>query len=235
MIAMPSATTLGDRIMQFHRRLSYTGPLPAGIRIMNPFRESKVALPMLQQFCDRFYSDNRPRKLLLGINPGRHGGGITGIPFTDTKRLQSELGIAYQGKPSHEPSAEFIYSMIDAFGGPGVFYGQVYINSPCPLGFVSQTEKGTEVNYNYYDSPALQEMVKPFMVKSVRALIALGMKTDTVYCLGTGKNEKVLQALNREYGFFDKLVALEHPRFIMQYKRKFISEYIQKYIDALRD
>ncbi|MFT4023285.1 MAG: DUF4918 family protein [Flavihumibacter sp.] len=227
------AATLGERIMQFHRQLSYRGPLPPGIRIMNPFRESPAVLPILQQFCDRYYNDDRPRRLLLGINPGRHGGGITGIPFTDTKRLQSELGIAYTGKASHEPSAEFIYAMINAFGGPAAFYGAVYINSPCPLGFVSQTEKGGEVNYNYYDSAALQQMVKPFMVKSIRKLIALGMKTDTVYCMGAGKNEKALQALNREYKFFDRLVALEHPRFIMQYKRKFVSEYIQKYIDAL--
>ncbi|HOA38672.1 MAG TPA: DUF4918 family protein [Flavihumibacter sp.] len=230
---MIASTTLGDRIMQFHQKLSYTGPLPTGIRIMNPFRESKETLPILQQFCDQYYDDNRPRKLLLGINPGRQGGGITGIPFTDTKRLQSELGIPYSGKQSHEPSSEFIYEMIDAFGGPSAFYHAVYINSPCPLGFVSQREDGSEVNYNYYDSAVLQEMVKPFMVKSVRKLIALGMQTDIVYCMGTGKNEKALLALNKEYKFFNKLIALEHPRFIMQYKRKFLADYIQKYVDAL--
>ncbi len=33
------------------------------------------------------------RYLILGINPGRFGGGITGIPFTDPIRLQNICGI----------------------------------------------------------------------------------------------------------------------------------------------
>jgi len=32
--------------------------------------------------------------------------------------------------------------------------------------------------------------------------------------------------------FFKKIVALEHPRFIMQYKAKLKQQYIDKYIEA---
>ncbi len=35
--------------------------------------------------------------------------------------------------------------------------------------------------------------------------------------------------LNEKEKFFGKIYSLEHPRFIMQYKRKKIEDYIQKY------
>ncbi|MCL4483959.1 MAG: DUF4918 family protein [Bacteroidetes bacterium] len=54
------------------------------------------------------------------------------------------------------------------------------------------------------------------------------------YCFGTGKNEQFLRAINKEYGFFKEIIALEHPRFIMQYKSKSKQEYIDKYIQAFR-
>ena len=57
--------------------------------------------------------------------------------------------------------------------------------------------------------------------------------TDTCFCFGTGKNEKFLLALNDKYRFFGKIIALEHPRFIMQYRSKRKQEYIDKYLQAL--
>ncbi len=36
-----------------------------------------------------------------------------------------------------------------------------------------------------------------------------------------------------EYGFFKEIIALEHPRFIMQYKSKSKQTYIDKYISVL--
>src|SRR3569833_2031670 len=102
---------------------------------MNPFRENEHALELSTGFYKKFYNDNRQRHLILGINPGRHGAGYTGVPFTDTKRLQSDCGIKYDGKETHEPSSVFVYEMIDAFGGPKEFYSKFYIHSICPLGF----------------------------------------------------------------------------------------------------
>ncbi|MGZ3874784.1 MAG: uracil-DNA glycosylase family protein [Mucilaginibacter sp.] len=170
--------------------------------------------------------------MVLGINPGRFGGGVTGIPFTDSKRLKSVCKIDYQGKETHEPSSVFIYEMIEAFGGAEEFYRQLYINSICPLGFTATTGGGREINYNYYDSPALTAAMYDFIVENIQKQIDLGNYTDTCFCFGTGKNEKFMRRLNGEHGFFKDIVALEHPRFIMQYKTKTKQQYIDKYIAA---
>jgi hypothetical protein len=225
--------TFADRVIQFNKQLTYTGAaLPPGIRIMNPFREYDQVMGIVDTFYHKYYNDNKPRHIILGINPGRFGGGLTGIPFTDPKRLVSECHIPYTGKVSHEPSSVFVYQVINAYGGPESFYQDFYINSPCPLGFTSIDANGKEKNYNYYDSKELMEAVYPFMIENIRKQIDLGIITDTCFCFGTGKNEKFLAKLNDEHRFFKNLIALEHPRFIMQYKSKSKHLYIDKYISA---
>ena len=226
--------TLASRIIAFNRKLHFEGTLPEGIRIMNPFRENPEAMRVSSLFYQKYYSDNRKRHLILGINPGRFGAGLTGIPFTDPKRLVSHCGIAYQGASAHEPSSAFVYEMIAAYGGEQAFYSDFYINSLCPLGFTAAGKTAREVNYNYYDSKALTEAVYPFMVWNVQAQIKLGMHTDVCFCFGTGKNEKFLRQLNDRYFFFKEIVALEHPRYIMQYKAREKEHYISKYLQSFR-
>lgn len=228
-------STFGERVIEFNKQLNYTGaPLPAGIRIMNPFNESDQAMKIVKTFCRKYLNDNNPRHIILGINPGRFGAGLTGVPFTDPKRLISECGINYEGKLTHEPSSAFIYEMINAYGGVAAFYRDLYINSPCPLGFTSVDSKGKEKNYNYYDSRELIQAVKGFMIENIGKLIALGIKTDVCFCFGTGKNEAFLKKLNEEHHFFKKIIALEHPRFIMQYKNAYKEFYIEKYLNAFK-
>src|SRR6201996_1903311 len=104
---------------------------------MNPFREVEGEVEITITVYKKNDNDNNTGRIILGINPGRFGAGLTGIPFTDPKRLISECHIPYTGKMSHEPSSVFIYEMINAYGGPEAFYKDIYINSPCPLGFTS--------------------------------------------------------------------------------------------------
>jgi hypothetical protein len=170
--------------------------------------------------------------LVLGINPGRFGSGMTGVAFTDPKRMISKCHIPYTGPITHEPSSEYVYDMIDAFGGITAFYEQFYIHSVCPLGFTITGPKGKEVNYNYYDTPGLTKAVYPFIVENIKKQIAIGFETDVCFCFGTGKNENFLRKLNDEHRFFKQVVALEHPRFIMQYKSKTKQVYIDKYLKA---
>lgn len=225
--------TFADKVICFNQQLAYTGgTLPQGIRVMNPFKESELANIISEKFYHKYYNDNNPRHLILGINPGRFGSGLTGIPFTDPKRLVSECGIAYEGKATHEPSSVFIYEMINAYGGPEAFYSKLYISSLCPLGFTSVDAKGRETNYNYYDSRELQEAVRDYIVENIRTQIGLGVNTDVCFCFGTGKNEAFLRKLNNEHGFFKNIIALEHPRFIMQYKSANKQFYIDKYLSA---
>lgn len=225
--------TFADKVICFNAQLEYTGPaLPQGIRIMNPLRESEQATYISELFYRKYYNDDNLRHIILGINPGRFGGGITGIPFTDPKRLKSECNIDYNGKSAHEPSSVFVYEMIHAYGGVEAFYNKFYINSLCPLGFTTIDNNGKEKNYNYYDSRELENTVKGFIVQNVRTQIDLGVATDICFCFGTGKNETYLRKLNEKHHFFKEVIALEHPRFIMQYKAKSKQFYIDKYLDA---
>lgn len=221
-----------ERVIAFNSHLEFNGKLPAGVNIMNPFHEDDQVLKVSSEFYRKYYSDNNLRHLILGINPGRFGAGVTGVPFTDTKRLTGECGLIYSGKETHEPSSVFVYEVIKAYGGPEKFYGDFYISSLSPLGFTITDEKGKVKNYNYYDSRELTEAVYDFMVENVKNQISLGIKTDMCFCFGTGKNEEFLRKLNDSFGFFGEIIALEHPRFIMQYRSGSKKEYIDKYLAA---
>ncbi len=225
--------TLADRIIAFNQNLAFTGKLPKGIRILNPFQESASVREISEGFYRKYYSDNRPRKLILGINPGRLGAGSTGIPFTDTKRLQEVCGLQGPEFNTHEPSSVFIYRMIEAFGGPEAFYNEYYINSVCPLGFIIHKEKTDRwVNYNYYDSPELFAAVRDFALEKMQEQIGWGMQTAQVYSLGK-KNAKYLRELNKEENLFEKVVPLDHPRYIVQYKSRLMEVYVDKYLKTL--
>ncbi len=221
-----------DRMKKFNRSLRVKTTLPQGVDVLNPFQESRAALACSDSFYDAYYSDNNKRYAIFGINPGRFGGGLTGVPFTDFKRLKNVCGIETNGISSHEPSSEFIYRMIAAMGGADDFYKQFYINSVCPLGFIIHTKNNKWINYNYYDDNALYAAVKPFIAESISKQIALGLYTNECFCLGK-KNAAYLSALNEEHHFFDLITELPHPRYIIQYKRKQMDEFISLYVQKL--
>jgi len=168
--------------------------------------------------------------LIIGINPGRFGAGVTGINFTAPRQLTGALGIDHGFGNSTELSAEFIYEMITAYGGPAAFYGDYFLTSVCPLGF---TRKG--LNLNYYDDNELLASLKPFIVENLQKQIAFGFKTDRCVCIGGEKNFKYLQSLNKEFRLFDEIVSVPHPRFIMQYRRKTKGEFVQRYLEVLKE
>jgi hypothetical protein len=225
--------TFADLAIQFNQKLRYKGPpLPAGVRIMNPFAGSKRTMPIVRAFYHKYYDDHQSRHLILGINPGRFGAALTGIPFTDPKRLVNVCGIEYDGPPAHEPSSVFIYEMISAYGGADLFYKDFYINSICPLGFTKTGDNGREKNYNYYDSKELSDRVGEFILDNLRTLTSMPISRDICFCFGTGKNEKYLNQINDQHKYFVKIIALEHPRYVMQYRAKRKTFYIEKYINA---
>ena len=227
--------TFADHAIRFNQQLQYNGPaLPSGVHIMNPFADSDIVMPIVHTFYNKYYNDHQKRHLILGINPGRFGGALTGIPFTDPKQLAQVCGIAYDGAPAHEPSSAFIYEMIQAYGGVPAFYRDFYINSVCPLGFTKTGENGREKNYNYYDDPELCERVSHFILENLHTITRMPVQHDVCFCFGTGKNEKYLNRINDQHHFFGRIIALEHPRYIMQYKAKQKDLYIEKYLQAFR-
>jgi hypothetical protein len=227
--------TFADQIIAFNRHLHFEGTLPEGIRIMNPFQENPSARETSERFYKKFYDDHHKRHLILGINPGRHGAGVTGVPFTDTKRLESHCGLSIDGLRTHEPSSVFVYELIDAYGGVEAFYRDFYITSICPLGFVKVNDKGKEVNYNYYDSKALTEAVRPFMEWSLRKQLGFGIHTDVCFVLGTGKNYDFIRKFNDELQLFEQIVPVEHPRYIVQYKSKEMGAYVERICQILKN
>ncbi len=227
--------SIAEKILAFNQGLDLNTVLPTGFEVMNPFKgeNAERILSITESFYTKFYNDPKPRNLILGINPGRLGAGATGLPFTDTKRLNVECGIPFSDFELHEPSSVFVYEVIRAFGGVREFYSQFYINSVCPLGFLMLNSKGNWVNANYYDDKQLFQAVRPFIIKSLKTQIEWGLRTDKVWCMGSGLNFKFLSAINREERFFGEIVKLDHPRYVMQYKSKQSEAYVQKYLGLL--
>lgn len=219
-------------VINFNNSLNYTGSLPNGFEVLNPFMENLETIKVMKEFYHKFYNDNKQRKFIAGINPSRKGAGVTGVPFTDTKRLQSECGIAMQSAHTHEISSVFMYDMINAFGGVKKFYSRYYINSPFPLAIVQKAKNGDWLNANYYDDDALFEKVKPFMVATLQQQINFGLDVSEVFVLGK-KNATFISKINKEAKLFGKLTILEHPRYIQQYKSKEKELYIDKYLSVL--
>ncbi|HYF67809.1 MAG TPA: uracil-DNA glycosylase family protein [Ohtaekwangia sp.] len=217
---------LADKILSFYKTIKLDIPLPDGVEVMNPYVD-KTAFALCSAFYKKYYANNGCRRMILGINPGRFGAGVTGVPFTDPVKLE-QCGIPNALKKKTELSADFIYTMIDQYGGPGKFYNDYYISALSPLGF---TKDGK--NLNYYDIKELQRAVEPFMIKCIRTQLDFGMDRYIGFCLGEGENFKYLQRLNQQHKFFGRIEPLAHPRFIMQYRRKFLNEYIIRYLEKL--
>lgn len=218
---------LDSKILEFLMGLKIDARLPKGIEVMNPYHD-EYTVRLCKAFYKKFYNDHHPRSLLLGINPGRFGSGITGISFTDPIKLERECGIENTFVKKPELSSDFIYKMIKSFGGPEVFYKHYFISAVSPLGF---TKKGK--NINYYDDKKLEKAVLPFIVDSVNTLLPMGFSQHKCYCIGEGKNFDFLQKLNEDHQWFEEIVPLAHPRYIMQYRRKQLNRYIATYLEAL--
>jgi len=125
----------GDKIIAFKRKLKLDSSLPLGVGVLNPLADNGQAIEASSKFNRKYYSDNCKRIMTLGITPGRFGTRVTGVPFTDTKRLKEKCGTIIKGIETYEPFAAFVYKVIAPFGGTKEFYSKFYINSACPLGF----------------------------------------------------------------------------------------------------
>lgn len=226
--------TKAEQILNWYADLDIKVQLPEDIKVLNPYRDMSASTKdALVEFYARFYGDDQPRKLLMGINPGRLGAGLTGIPFTDTAALQS-VGIQMPEVHTTETSADFVWKLVEAYGGPERFFGDWFIGAVSPLGFIKLNDKGNWVNFNYYDDPVVFETLKPFIVEQLQLQIEIAGNATDAYLLGTGQNAKAMKAINDEYGMFQSITALEHPRFVMQYRRKRLDEYLDKFISILR-
>lgn len=219
--------SFATRAYRFFTHLELRHALPPGVAVMNPYKDRAVRA-CFKAFLDRHFADDRRRVLILGINPSRFGAGITGVAFTDPVALREFCGVPNAMGDVRELSSTFVYQVVEAMGGAKRFSKDFFLTASCPLGF---TKHG--VNYNFYDHPALERDVTPFIVRSLKAQVAMGGRSDVAVVLGTGKLMRFLERLNAEHKIFERLVALDHPRFIMQYRRKRVGEYVRRYREVL--
>jgi len=220
-------TTWAQHLIDFYSQLTPPAKLPNGITWLHPQQDPAV-MALAATFFNKFYNDSRPRGLLLGINPGRLGAGATGVNFTASKQLKEHCGIDHNLRPQTELSAEFIYEVIGQYGGAESFYSRFFMGSVCPLGFVQGGK-----NINYYDDKALLQTVEPFIVENLQKLLSFGVPRAVCICIGGEKNFKYLTRLNNQHGFFQQLIPVPHPRFILQYRRKQIQIFVDQYLQAL--
>jgi hypothetical protein len=217
--------SFAEKAIAFYRQLQPLPlPLPQAVEVMNPY-ENVETQHVVTQFYQKYFADTQPRALVLGINPGRFGGGVTGISFTDPVNLRTYCGIEHPFKPKSELSSQFVYACIEAYGGAEDFYRDFYLGALYPLALVKDGK-----NYNYYDSPEVYAALKPEIIESLTRQAGFGSKKHMI-CLGQ-KNYHYLNLLNEEMQLFDTIHVLDHPRFIMQYRRKEKNVYIEKYLDV---
>ena len=214
------------KILEFYNNLEKIST-DKDITVLDPYKNSD-AKHITNAFYKKFFNDNNKRIILFGINPGRFGGGITGIPFTDPYNLKIHCDIDSSFVQKRELSSKFIYDMIEIYGGVNSFYKKYFISSICPYGF---TKNGK--NLNYYDDKRLLDNWKSKIIEWIRFQLKYIANKKICVVIGKGKNQKFFELLNKEYKFFNEIVALPHPRWILQYRTKEKKFYIENYINTL--
>lgn len=218
--------SFSTRAIKYFSNLKNPSRLTKDVEILSPYKISKVR-SVVKNFYEKFYNDEKVRLFVFGINPGRFGGGLTGISFTDPVALRENCGIRNNFGTRKELSSKFIYTVVEEFGGVQRFFSKVFLSALYPFAIIKDGK-----NYNYYDDKILAEKLRPEIINNICAQIDFGARRDYVILLGK-KNSEFFSDINEQHQFFKRIVVLEHPRYIMQYRLKKIDDYVKKYIDAI--
>ncbi|UOG72915.1 DUF4918 family protein [Hymenobacter tibetensis] len=219
--------SFADRLLHFLATFPAPPLLPDEVVAFNPYQDATVA-NLMAQFGQKFYTGHRPRVALLGINPGRFGAGRTGVAFTDPATLAAVCGIPNELPQHPELSSQFVYRVVAELGGPAAFYQDFYLGSLYPLVLLRHGK-----NYNYYDSKTLTTALEPDIRRSLqRQVEELGLARTAAVCLGR-RNGLLFEKLNQELKLFDTIRVLDHPRYLMQYKRRELPTHVAHYVDVL--
>lgn len=222
-----------EKLEESLEQLNSSEGLPHRVSLIKPLENPEVK-QVWQQFLAKYYGGSpSDRALILGINPGRFGSGQTGLSFTDPHCLKEFYKMPLPLPDKRELSASFFWLVICSFGGPELFYSKFTLDALLPFGLLKHAGSGRLSNCNFYDYPELLTACLPYIEEHLQGLLALGLRRDIAYCIGSGQNLRVLKALNQRLALFERVVSLDHPRFIMQYRLKQKDEYINRYLDSL--
>ena len=226
--ASTDSDSFGKKLAAFLSTVRIPVQLPNEIVAMDTLQRPSVQR-VVGEFCERYYTGSHLRKAVWGINPGRFGAGMTGLSFTDPHML-AELGIQSDIVGRRELSAEFIENVIDECGGASKFYQHAFLGAVCPVGLMLNDK-----NINFYDDAKLEHDIAPFNQHCMSTITSFGLRTDKCVVLGTGKFKQVFERRYRTGTGYQEVTYLEHPRFVMQYRRKRMKEYIDRYVNALAE
>lgn len=218
--------SFASKAINYFCSLEASDKLLNSIDVINPYALDEVK-NVVKKFFRKYYNDNNARIFILGINPGRFGGGLTGISFTDPVALKEHCGIENKLGSQKELSSKFIYLLTNKFGGTEKFFSKVFLTALYPFALINNGK-----NFNYYDDKSLASILRNDIIKNIEAQIAFGARRDFAVILGK-KNAEYFASINKEKHFFNKIVVLEHPRFIMQYRSKDLNQYFNKYLKSI--
>ncbi len=218
--------TFAGKAIKYFLNLKSPAGLPENIHAINPFHKLEVQT-VVEKFFNKYFNDSKSRLFVFGINPGRFGGGLTGIAFTDPVALREECGIKNNLGNRRELSSNFIYQLISEFGGVRKFFGRFYLTALYPLAILKDGN-----NHNYYDQSDLYKVLKPHIKNTIQEQLKFGARKDIAISLGK-KNAIFLNEINDECHFFDEIKVLDHPRYIMQYKLRYLSRYLKDYLSVM--
>lgn len=218
----------GCFVEQFLTNVTIGVDLPVDVQVLRPYTDPEVQR-VLHLMCRSYYAGAHSRVGVWGINPGRFGAGVTGLSFTDPWAVTNDLGIATTLEGRRELSADFISRVIAAYGGPQAFYRDVYMSALCPLGFTRH-----DVNINFYDDTQLAQTIRPKIIEWMTQALDAGVRRDVTIVLGAGKLRSYMDKHIRSDVGIAEVIYLDHPRYIMQYRRRDLEAYVELYVKTIR-
>ena len=114
------------------------------ICVLSDFQRNREGI---NDFWHKFYGDDIPQVMICGINPGRFGAGMTGIPFLDFMSLSKM--ISGVNRSDSEKSASFFFKVVGHFGVDD-FFKTFYVSNFSSVGYIKNGK-----NLNYFDLPEM--------------------------------------------------------------------------------
>ena len=167
---MVKIKTFSDNVLEFNEWIANISlELFDNYSISNPFNgKNRIQIKEITNaFYKKYYNDHNKRYLILGSSPARKGTATTGIPFEDASHLYKETGIMIDNFYINKSSSNFLYDVMEQYGGCQKFYKDFFMSFVCPLGIVNVNSKGNLVNANYYENKKLEKALHNFIVDSV--------------------------------------------------------------------
>jgi uracil-DNA glycosylase len=187
------------------------------IGILSEFLDNKNNII---EFHKKFVQPNSPKIVMCGINPGRRGAGITGIPFIDTNSLSKMLPDI--SNPKSEKSAKFFFSIIEEFG-INEFYRNIHVTNMSWFGFY-KLDNGTNVNYNSLPTDIQNVLIDKFVEEMDL------INPDVILPIGDIVNWELLYNLKLKNRLYAEIgPRLYHPAYRLVDRKTYI-ETLTKYL-----